>query len=146
MERRHVLVLRFEGNGVDAWRKPIVAGDARFVRCNNERPFGRVAAHVPAPVLFDQFAIVAQETGAQTFRQRDVRLEIDRNAVVSDLTLRLIPRSGCFVLLAASHDALHRHLVLRQRAGFVGTDDRGAAQGLDGWQFTNDRPPPRHAG
>jgi len=146
VQRRHVLVLRLEGNGVEAWREPILAVNARFVRHSNQRPFGRVAAHVPALFLFNQFAVVAQETGAQTFRKRTMRCQINRIAVAPNLTIGLIPGPGRFISLAARHNALHRHLVLRQRAGFVGTDDRRASQGLDGWQFANDRPAPRHTG
>ena len=48
--------------------------------------------------------------------------------------------------LITGQDFLHRHLVLRQRAGLVRADDRGAAQRFHGGQSANDRVAVCHPG
>ena len=59
--------------------------------------------------------------------------------------MRVVALAGELAAFFADGDLPHRHLVLRERAGLVSADDRGAAEGFYGWQLADDGAPPRHA-
>ena len=71
-------------------------------------------------------------------------MRIDRPSAPGEGPLGRIADPGDGEALSPGHNLLNRHLVLRERAGLVRTDDRGAAQGLDRGQLADDGPVTRH--
>ncbi len=146
MQRRHVLVLRFERQRVEPrvrHRQPRLLQPG-LARGHQQRALGRVALDAPGTALLAQHRVVAQQPGAQQLFQRR-RQRRQRLACLADLALRRVAHAAHLGAYASGPQALHRHFVARERAGFVGADHGRAAQGLDRGQVADDGVAPGHA-
>ena len=105
---------------------------ARFACHHQQGNFGRVAGVLPAPAFEGQRGIVAQGAGNQGFTQGRAGLAAAQDAN------RYIAVSVNRDNRAAGPQFGHGHRVFGQRAGLVGADHRGAAQGFHGRQVADD--------
>ncbi len=136
----HVLVLGFEGDGVAPWLGSVLLGLVQpgLARRHQQRALGRVAVDLPALVAVPQQRVVAQQAGAQQLKQGRVLRRINHQPSVAKSALGRVADAVELEYFAAGRQRLHRHFVARQRAGFVGADDGGAAQRLHRRQAADD--------
>ena len=120
-------------------RGPVLVFQAPLGRRGNQRAFRGIAVNFPPLRLFGQRGVVAQQTRQQA---------LPRGAVVGqggvwlaqglDLAEWSVAAAGDLIQRVTRQDFAHGHLVDRERAGFVRTDDGGAPQSLDGGQPADD--------
>lgn len=79
----------------------------------------------------DDFGVVAQSPDLQEPAQRLIGPQLDRLALMEDLSSRIIALSGHLQDAAPKPDPGDGHFILGQRARLVGADDGGAAKRLD---------------
>jgi len=71
MQGGHILAFRFEGNDIEARELFCRFRDRQTTLGGgyNESPFGGIPLHLPAAFFLDQDAVVAEQSGPQTFKQ-----------------------------------------------------------------------------
>lgn len=93
------------------------------------RALGGIADDLPACAVANQCGVVAAGTGQQRPAKGRIGIHRNRRVVgVAQEDVGCIARSGRPDLTVGCPDRLDRHLILGQRSGLVGADDRGAAQ------------------
>ena len=106
---------------------------------HQQRGLGGIAMHLKTPALqAHEQGIVAKCAGQQALRQRWMRGHLNAGPLQLDAALRLIPLTGHLVESSPGENLPHRHLIFRQRACFIRTDDRGAAESLHDGEFPDD--------
>ena len=89
--------------------------------------------------LFLQLRVVADQRPVEQDRRVRIGARIEGVRADEELSARAVAFAGDAEPLAAGPRLDHGHLVLRQRAGLVRADHRGAAQRLDGGEFADQR-------
>ena len=147
VQGRHEAVLGLERDHVDA--RAHLALQPRlqtgFGRRHHQRAFRRVTVDGPVTVIVTQGGVIAQQSRAQQLGKIRLRLQRYRLAGEQQLADRRITHAADLVAASGGHYRLHRHLVARERAGFVGADRRDAAERFDRRQYPNDGVASRHA-
>ena len=113
---------------------------AELARRDDQRTFGRVALHAPAPLAAGERGVVGQRRRAQHLRNAVVRMRVggERRAFDRELALGDVAAAADLDELAGGGDRAHRHFVTRQGAGLVGADHGGGAERLDRRKLTHD--------
>ena len=134
VQRGHELVFRFERDGVGPRKRRLFGlpfqpdlGGERI-----ERPFGRVALHLPDAFLLQQLRIVAKHGDAAHELQN--RILARGLPVLQDLAPGRVALTGDAVSRFSRDGRDHHHLHQRQRAGLVGADSGYRSKRLDGGQ------------
>jgi len=119
--------------------------DPRLARRGKKGRFRRVADDAVRPVLpAVKLGAVAQDAAAQGPEETRIFLETDLVVPGGEVALGFVADPRDFEQPAVGVDGPNRHFVPGQRPGLVGTDDRGAAKGLDGRQFPDQGVPFDH--
>ncbi|CNU28405.1 Uncharacterised protein [Mycobacterium tuberculosis] len=131
MQGGHVLPLGTERYGChlrQSCRQPLRV-EAGLGGHDEHRALGGIADDLPACAVANQCGVVAAGTGQQRPAKGRIGIHRNRRVVgVAQEDVGCIARSGRPDLTVGCPDRLDRHLILGQRSGLVGADDRGAAQ------------------
>src|SRR5215469_12262074 len=145
VKRRHEFVLRFERYGVDSWKCSLFSLQAqtKLHRERQERPFCRIALHLPETFLLEQLCVVAKQRDAP--HEREDWFLFDRSSILLDLALRRIAITPDLIRRLGGDGGHDHHFHERQSAGLVRAYSRYRAQGFDRGQPSDDGVAPGHA-
>ena len=137
MDGTHALAARVEGEFAQTWHLLCLCLhiNARFAGDNAQGRLGRIAQNGPWCVhdIGGQYpGVVAQASGHEELTYIGVHRWRYGLSMLQQLTLRSIADTRDRALPAREPELTHGHLVLREGASLVRTNDGGTSQGFDG--------------
>ena len=104
---------------------------ATLESCDQKRALGWIALDLPEAILVNQRSVVAQEPSSQALAQGESPVAFTLGALENP-SVWIISGAAHLVMHTTCKDLLHGHLILREGACLVGTDDRDTAERLHG--------------
>jgi hypothetical protein len=147
VERRHVLPLGGEGDGVEPRQiaRLVVGIEVGLAAEDDQSGLHRVAFRDPVVAVAPDGGVVAEHPDAQDLAQVIPVGGLEAAAVGAEAALGGVADPLDLDHVVGEADGAHGHLVAGQRAGLVGADRRDRAQRLDGRQAADDGVAPCHA-
>ena len=139
VQRRHPPPLGREWNFLEARSLVVHRGvvEAALGGGHDERALGGIAFDPPLSLVVHEPCVGREHAPAQQFLER--RIRTDRVGFFEKLADRIVAGTRHADRSAGDEQLANRHLVLRERSGLVGTDDRRAAKRFDDGQPADER-------
>ncbi len=147
VKRRHVAVPRIEGHFIEPHEPRSRRADvmSRLQREGKQRPLHGIAIGMPVAAMPRKLRVVAQKPRQRQFLDHGIGGDVDGLSVHQKAPLRRIASAFHLDLCRCRQRRAHGHLVLRQRARLVGTDDGNRTERFHGGKPPDDRIASRHA-